>query len=181
MRVALVNPPWMYKRLYTHGIYPPYGILMLATQLREHGHDAQILDANALEWTEEETRAQIAAFDPDVLGITVFTDGFGFAERTGPWWKRHSGGKPLLIGGPLVSGAPETLLKASRADVATIGESFVSGPQLIAALEKGTPLSEVAGLILQHADGTLQPTGPTPAWGNLDTLPLPDWELLLLA
>ncbi len=178
MRVALVNPPWMYKRLYTHGIYPPYGILMLATQLKLAGHDVHLLDANALEWSEDETRARIAACDPDVLGITIFTDGFGFAERTGPWWKRHSGGKPLLIGGPLVSGAPQTLLRASQADVAAIGESFVSGPQLVAALEKGTPLSEVAGLILHHADGSLQPTGPTPAWGDLDTLPLPDWDLL---
>lgn len=178
MRIALVNPPWMYKRLYTHGIYPPYGVLMLGTQLALDGHDVTIVDANAWDLSEEDVRQELLRLDPQALGITVFTDGFAFAERTGPWWRAHFGPRPLVIGGPLVSGAPETLMRASQADAGTLGEAFISGPALFRALAKGQPLAGVPGLMVRDSAGTLRTTGPTPAWGDLDTLPLPDWELL---
>ena len=55
---------------------------------------------------------QLLRLEPDVFGITVFTDTFGFLERMGPWWRQHFGNRPLVIGGPLVSGAPETCMAA---------------------------------------------------------------------
>jgi radical SAM superfamily enzyme YgiQ (UPF0313 family) len=178
MRVALVNPPWMYKRLYTHGIYPPYGLLMLATQLALDGHEVTVIDANAHDQTEADVQAELLRLAPDVFGITVFTDTFGFLERMGPWWRQHFGNRPLVIGGPLVSGAPATCMAASQATAGTIGEAFLSGPALFRALEKGESLQSLAGLVLPKPDGSLHHTGPTPQWHDLDALPLPDWELL---
>ena len=46
VKVVLVNPPWVYKRLYTHGIYPAYGLLMVATLLASR--DSSWLNAAAL-------------------------------------------------------------------------------------------------------------------------------------
>jgi len=178
MRVALVNPPWMYKRLYTHGIYPPYGLLMLATQLKLDGHDVQILDANAYDWDDERVQQEVLTLDPEVLGITVFTDTFAFVERIGPWWKSLFPKRPLVLGGPLLSGAPHTLMRAGQADYGCINEAFISGPALFRALEKRLPIEAVGGLIVRKFGGELVLTGPTPTWENLDTLPLPDWELL---
>lgn len=178
MRIVLVNPPWMYKRLYTHGIYPPYGLLMLATMLGRDGHDVHLLDANAHEMDDAAIQAQLLADPPDALGITVFTDGFAFLERMGPWWKAQFPDRPLVLGGPLLSGAPETVMRAAQADVGALNEAFHSGPLLFRALEKREPVSQVAGLIVRQPDGSLLRTGPTPAWDDLDTLPLPDWDLL---
>ncbi len=178
MRIALVNPPWMYKRLYTHGIYPPYGVLMLATQLVQAGHQVDVIDANAWDWQNADVQTELLRLNPDALGITVFTDGFAFVEEMGPWWRDHFGDRPLVIGGPLVSGAPETLMRGSGADVGTLGEAYVSGPAVFAALEKKQSLSGIGGLVVRQPGGRLTATGPTPIWEDLDTLPLPDWSLL---
>ena len=181
MRIALINPPWMYKRLYTHGIYPPYGLLMVGTVLQRAGHDVRIIDANAHDLDDAGVHAALAQFDPHALGITVFTDSFDYIARTGPWWRSAFPGRPLVIGGPLVSGAPETCLAASGADVATLGEAFESAPRLFAALECGEALDAIPGLALWRPGQPMVRTGPTPAVADLDTLPLPDWELLDVA
>jgi radical SAM superfamily enzyme YgiQ (UPF0313 family) len=178
MRIALVNPPWMYKRLYTHGIYPPYGLLMVATVLQRAGHEVRLFDANARDLDDDVLRNEIITFDPHALGVTVFTDGFDFIERTGPWWKALFPDRPFVIGGPLVSGAPATCVQSSHADVGTLGEASESAPRLFAALERGQPLQSIPGLALRMADGSVHVTGPTPAAASLDALPLPDWELL---
>ncbi len=178
MRVALINPDWAYKLLYTHGLYPPYGVLMVATQLAEAGHEVRLIDANALSLDDAALKAEVEAFEPDVLGITVFTDGLSFVERFGPWWAERFPGRPLVLGGPLVSGAPETLLEAGRARVAVVGEGFVSVPALFSALERGEAPGEVPGLVLRGDDGACVATGPTPTAPDLDALPRPDWDHL---
>ena len=178
MRVALVNPRWMYRRLYTHGLYPPYGLLLVATLLRDEGHDVRLVDAQAYDLDDAALRAEIEAFDPEAMGITVFTDGYAFVERTGRWFAERFPGRPLILGGPLVSGAPEELVRAGRARAAVLGEGFVSAPALFAALAAGAPPEAVPGLLVATADGELVRTGPTPRLDNLDALPLPDWTLL---
>ncbi|MSP90619.1 MAG: radical SAM protein [Myxococcales bacterium] len=178
MRIALINPPWMYKRLYTHGIYPPYGILMVGTVLQRAGHEVRIIDANAHDLDDAAVHAELARFDPHALGITVFTDSFDYIARTGPWWHQAFPGRPLVIGGPLVSGAPGPCLAASGADVATLGEAFESAPLLFAALERGDPLDAIPGLAIARPGQPIVRTGPTPTSASLDALPLPDWELL---
>ena len=178
MKVLLVNPPWVYKRLYTHGIYPAYGLLMIATILKEHGHDVEILDANALDIELDGVCEHLARTDWDVLGLTTFTDTFAFAEGLGAWRHEHFPDRPLVLGGPLVSSAPEVVLQAAKADVACLDEAFVTAPALFAALEAGTALSEVPGLLYRNGDGGLHRSGRAPQWEPLDDLPLPDWELL---
>ena len=178
VRIVLINPPWMYKRLYTHGIYPPYGLLMVATLLERAGHDVRLLDANADDLDDAGIHAAIEAADPEALGVTVFTDTFAFVERLGPWFRKTFPGRPFVLGGPLVSGAPEVVLTASRAHVATISEAFESGPRLFRALERGEPLDAIPGLAIRDEDGTIRRTGPTPAAESLDALPLPSWEML---
>jgi len=168
----------MYKRLYTHGIYPPYGLLMVGTQLALDGHEVTIVDANARDLDDPALREEIRALDPDVLGITVFTDGFDFVERTGPWWRSAFPGRPLVLGGPLVSGAPEVVLRGAQAHVAVINEGFVSVPMLFRVLAEGRDPRSVPGLLVAGDDGRVTHTGPTPVWDDLDTLPLPVWELL---
>lgn len=178
MRVALINPPWMYKRLYTHGIYPPYGLLMVATLLQRDGHEVRVIDANALELDEAQIHAELLAMQPDAVGVTVFTDAFAFLERFGPWCKRALPQAKLLVGGPLVSGAPQTVMRHSLADFGAVNEGFISVPRLLRALEKRMPVDGIGGLWVRGSNGDLRHTGPTPTWEDLDTLPLPDWELL---
>lgn len=183
MRVLLVNPPWMYKRLYTHSLYPPYGLLMVATMLARDGHDVTLLDANALDLDELQIQAEIEAHAPDALGVTVFTDTFGFLERMGPWWRRTFPGRPFVLGGPLLSGAPEPVMRGAQADVGVIGEGFLSAPQFFNDWRRlgnwRTAAAGVPGLIVAGLDGTLKRTGATPTWdAPLDDLPRPDWEML---
>ncbi len=178
MRIALVNPPWMYKRLYTHSLYPPYGLLMIGTMLAEDGHDVRIFDCNADELDEPALFEAVASWRPEAVGVTVFTDTFAFLERFGPWMRKELPGRPLILGGALMSGAPEVVMRSCGADVGVIGEGFISATNLFRALEQGESLSTVPGLIVRAENDELHRTGPTPVWDKLDDLPIPDWELL---
>lgn len=178
MKVVLVNPPWVYKRLYTHGIYPAYGLLMIATILEEHGHDVELLDANALDIELDEVCERLSRSQWDVLGLTTFTDTFTFAEALGGWRAKHFPDRPLVLGGPLVSSAPEVVLEAAQADIACLDEAFHSAPALFAALQSGSDLADIPGLLYRNGDGGLHRTGKAAQWEPLDDLPLPNWELL---
>jgi anaerobic magnesium-protoporphyrin IX monomethyl ester cyclase len=179
MRVLLLNPPWAYKLLYTHGIYPPYGLLMVGTLLKEAGFDVSILDANAEGIELPELKARMEAEpDWDVLGITTFTDTFAFCEDFGPWCKARWPERPLVLGGPLVSGAPELVSTAAQADVAALDEAYTSVVPMMRALADGAGLDEVAGLLISDGVGGFRRTGRAAAAPDLDALPWPDWELL---
>ena len=177
MKVVLVNPPWVYKRLYTHGIYPAYGLLMVATLLKEHGHEVEILDANALDIEIDEVCERLGSTPWDALGVTTFTDSFVFVEALGAWRKAHFPDRPMILGGPLVSSAPEVVTEAAQADVSCLDEAFRSGPALFAALEAGDDLGDIPGLLFRDDQG-LHHSGRAAQWEPLDDLPLPDWDLL---
>jgi len=178
MRIALINPPWMYKRLYTHSIYPPYGVLMIATVLKKQGHEVHFIDANQREMDDAAIQEELGRINPEVLGITVFTDTFAFVERMGPWFRKNFPEGHLVLGGPLVSGAPKELLEAGKAQVAVVNDGFLSTPNLMEALEKKAPLAEVEGLMLRSDDGQFTDTGPAPIMDDMDALPEPDWSFL---
>ena len=97
---------------------------MVATLLKEHGHDVEILDANALDIELDEVCERLGSTAWDALGVTTFTDSFVFVEALGAWCKEHFPDRPLVLGGPLVSSAPEVVTQAAQADVSCLDEAF---------------------------------------------------------
>ncbi len=125
MKVLLVNP-----NRYKFPPVPPVGLEHIAGALEEEGHEVRIVDLCFSEGPVEELDAAVAAFGPDVAGITVrnvdsvlyetnefFLDGIRevVAHLKSKW------GLAVIIGGTGVSANPEGILEYLGADYAVSG------------------------------------------------------------
>ena len=68
MNILLVNPPWQFRDYIK---LPPLGILYLASYLRDHGHEVDVLDLN-LEVNNpvnflSESITRINHYSPDII------------------------------------------------------------------------------------------------------------------
>lgn len=158
---------------------PPVGLSYVATATRAAGHDVRLLDLAFSHDLLGELAATATAFGPEVVGLSIRNIDNVIAQRFDTPLaalrdqvgviRRHARSPdgqpvPLVLGGPAVSILAEQSLDVFGADYAMVGEAEASFPALLAALEDGTPLTDISGLC-HRVDGvpvrnrsTLAPT-----------------------
>lgn len=183
MRILFVNPPVSKKDRYgalaAAGSYsPPLALTNLAAVTRERGWETAIIDAQVEELGHDETISRIDAFRPDIVGITSTTSTFPSGAELAELVKELDRRITVIAGGVHVSALPERSLLEHRAiDAVVLGEGEETVAELVAALKEGSPLEEVRGLALRKGEKVVF-TGPRPLIQDLDSLPLPAWEML---
>src|SRR5690606_40867425 len=84
----------------------------------------------------------------------------------------------ILVGGPHISSmGPETLERFPEFDVAVVGEGEWALVHLLDALHESRSLADVQSLLIREGDAIVATPG-APILTDLDTLPLPAWDLL---
>jgi radical SAM superfamily enzyme YgiQ (UPF0313 family) len=87
----------------------------------------------------------------------------------------------MVGGGEHLTALPEfSMQQCPCLKAVAIGEGEETLVELAAALEKGTPLEAVAGLVLRQADGGFHRTGPRGRIRDIDAIPQPAWDLVPL-
>lgn len=82
-----------------------------------------------------------------------------------------------IVGGGYITSAPEVAMRAiPDIDIGVIGEGEYTIRELTDAIEKGTSLNQVAGIIFRDADNNLCETCGRKPIENLDVLPYPDYD-----
>jgi radical SAM superfamily enzyme YgiQ (UPF0313 family) len=82
-----------------------------------------------------------------------------------------------FIGGSLVTCSPvEAMRLIPSADIGVTGEGEITVCELIGALEAGSGLRPVKGLVIRQSGGGLTFTGPRREIADLDTVPWPDHD-----
>jgi len=85
-------------------------------------------------------------------------------------------GVKLILGGGLISSEPELMLETLSPDYLVVGEGEATIVELLNALQTGTPIDNVAGLVYRGTDGQLKRTGERRPIEPLDDLPYPDFD-----
>ncbi|HYD48890.1 MAG TPA: radical SAM protein [Terriglobales bacterium] len=157
---------------------PGMGVLVLAAMARQRGYRVHLLDAKRQGSSVDEVARQIAALQPDYLGISgttiSVTNGARIAERV----KELVPGVVTILGGPHVSAIPERTLQAFGAiDYGICGEGEISLFALLERLEQGAETTDVPGLVYRAAEG-VRANPRAPYIDDLDQLPMPAWDLL---
>lgn len=180
--------------------YPSIGLLYLASTLKQNNYDVLYLDIPAL--IKQERKKEVSDvhtidyhidslveriiidtyndFKPDVAGINcLFSGKFSGTIYISSILKKKCKSLPIVIGGihPTVF-HQEILEKLNSVDFVIIGEGELSITQLLDNIffKKGS-LSEIDGLC--YRDGNKVIVNPKKNYvNNLDTLPIPAWELL---
>lgn len=181
MKIVLLNPPL--KRTENTGelqkiavgdddsVKLPIGVLGLAAQLIELGHEVALLNHAVTPWSV--SLAQAAAARPDLLGLTAMSRQ---RHGLGAWaaaFKKSLPGCPIVLGG--VHGSflyKEILERWGAVDYVAVGEADHSFPELVRRLAAGEAPGGIPGLAGRTADGGLDWPGPAAPVTDLGALPL---------
>jgi radical SAM superfamily enzyme YgiQ (UPF0313 family) len=178
----------------------PLGLLYIAAAQRETGQtpceyllydfDQPPGEAFSLDGVYQTWRQHLRDFAPDVIAVSCLTmRQHPLLERALADARAHAdGGGPgtwIIAGGPSVSKEPERFV-AAGADCVAIGEGEWTFTEFIDCVAAGGSLRDVAGLAVSSAalggsprsdDDTVFHTGPRALTDDVDTLPMPAWDL----
>jgi len=183
VNIVFLNPPMTLKERYGDwaeggSLAQPQGLCSLAAVTRENDYKTFIVDAAALNLSLDETLKEIISFSPDYIGITATTNAIFKASEVAKKLKTIDDNILVIIGGPHVTATPkETMTLFQEFDIGVIGEGEVTIVELLNAQEANGKLGEVDGLILRD-NGALRITRTREPIRDLDSLPLPAWDLL---
>jgi anaerobic magnesium-protoporphyrin IX monomethyl ester cyclase len=174
--------------------YPPLATLFAAAHVRAQGHDVALYDP----MLDDDTSSFPAALDrtrPDV--VVLYDDSFNWFTKMCLSRMREAAiamvgeararGLTVIVAGHDAADDPETYLRSGAALV-IVGEGELTLVEVLARLaeartpsasdqESGGDLADVPGLAFLHR-GFLRRTAARKVLQDLDTLPLPAWDLV---
>ncbi|MGN6507107.1 MAG: B12-binding domain-containing radical SAM protein [Tepidisphaeraceae bacterium] len=183
--IIFVNPP--YERIAPGYAFikhitnrsPSLGLLHLAAEVRLHGYAPSIIESDILDMDSEAVARRVIDARPRFVGITLFTVGVWESVKIARKIKASLPETVIIVGGPhIASMGRETLERFCEFDVAVQGEGEKVLVELLKALEAGTPLAQVRGVIYRDPAGEVKSTVAPVTPNELDDLPFPAWDLL---
>ncbi|MBK7643281.1 MAG: B12-binding domain-containing radical SAM protein [Planctomycetes bacterium] len=189
MRVLIASSP--HRDTFGYSMPPP-GVLRLGGALERAGVAVELddlayrmaagelpandglADAAAARLLEAHARERCAAIGLSVMGATL-PIALAILERL----RRADARLSLWIGGPGTTGVERALLERFFfVDVVARGEAEETVIELARALERGSDLSGVAGILWRDAGGAIHEEAPREPLRDLELLPRAAWHLL---
>ncbi len=171
MRVALINPYPYYIEGVESTIYPPLGLLYIGGYIKNQVNSLLIFDANALCLSIKETITKIAAFKPDLVGISINAATATVAQELSVELRRAIPKARLIAGGPQPTVFPRPWL--SYVDAVIVGEGEISFSKVIEQMKIGEQNWGNIDGVYVHG-GMTAACGPT----DPDLLPFPAYDHL---
>lgn len=150
---------------------PPLGISLLASCLREAGHEVDLLDLTV----QPLPRLDYSRYC--LVGMTLLCTNFPSGVELARQIRRADASVCIVAGGPFADSCPADVLDTGVFDVVAHGEGERVLPALVAALKGGDDFGDIGGLSF-YRDGGLVRTPRVPLVESLDALPFPSYELL---
>lgn len=170
LRISFVEPRPAGKNVYDHVLLPRLGPPLMATMLRQAGHDTAVFC---------ETLAPVdigRCLGSDLVGIsgTTATQPAGYALAD----ELAAAKVPVVLGGSHVSFCADEALE--HAPYVVRGEGQQTIIELVAALEGGGPLHRIAGLSWRDRHGQVHhnPVRGACTQAEFERLPVPDLTLI---
>jgi len=148
---------------------PRLGVVLLGTIARDLGWEVKIYveDIAEIDWREPLTA--------DLVGISTITStaprAYAIAEALSEY------GRPVVMGGPHVTFLADEAL--AHCPLVVRGEGEKAFPLLLDAVARGESYDAVPNLSWRDAEGTIRHNPLTGAVDDLDSLPFPDFGLIV--
>lgn len=154
----------------------PLGLGYIGAVLERAGHTVKIIDMAIEKMSLEKLKTCILTFKPEVIGLTGIIVEFVQILKIASICKESAETSKVIVGGPLASSMPETLLLNSNIDIVVIGEGELTIIETIGRIENNQPIESVRG-IAYRVKGVPK-INPLREPLNIDTLPFPARHLL---
>jgi radical SAM superfamily enzyme YgiQ (UPF0313 family) len=160
------------------GFKPPLGLLYVATHVHKSSiHEVKVIDAQAQRLDFRDLARETVAFQPDLVGISAWTDWWYPAWETGRTIKAALPGVHLTFGGPHISIYPAETLSISFVDSVIVGDGEVPFLYLANMIANGNLDNDLPGLHFKR-QGIKRSPDDIYVHSDLDGLPQPDRTLL---
>lgn len=150
----------------------PIGLGYLASYLEKHLGFTDVI-------IEVDDPDKLLRHNPDIIGISSFTETFEEVIQHSRYLKRVAPSLPIIVGGEHISALPESL--PETIDIGVVGEGEETLAELMQLFLKGEAnpdhLGKIDGLVYRHK-GELIQTNPRNWIMDLDQIPPPKRELL---
>jgi len=171
MRVCLVNQ----KYADSKPAYIPLGLGYIAAVLRNSKrHQVKVIDALALNLSDEEIEKQLKDFGAEIVGVSAVTELLEEALNICKLAKRNN--MVSVLGGPHATLLPEETLAFDEVDIICIGGGEYTLLDLCDVFEKGGDIKNVKGIMFKKGKKQII-TEPREQIKNLDELPFPARDL----
>ena len=181
MKILFLNPPFTeYAGLEGHGGKAlPLNLAYLAGYLRKHKPYLKLetLDCEGLSLPYEKIEKKIGEISPNIIAITVPTPAYIQVQKVCEIIKKISPNIYTIVGGPHPTAFPIKTTADQNIDFSIIGEGEETFNDLVDALEKKRPLSDVNGIVYKDENNKVVRTEPRPLIQNLDSIPFPARDL----
>jgi radical SAM superfamily enzyme YgiQ (UPF0313 family) len=184
MKISLIYPPVSVAERYgvdigdVGGRQAPLGLLYLASFVMKGGHQAEIIDAEALFLNLETVLEKLKLSKPDCVGISVTTVAFKNAVRLAELVKKEIPGIKIIAGGPHITANKLDAFQNNCFDIGVYGEGEITLLELLDKKFEQDSLAEITGIIYRTRENRLCMNPPRDYIENLDILPNPARELL---
>jgi len=174
-KVLLIHPP---KIGQNKEKYPPMGITMLASMLRNKGFKSFLYDANVENGDPYENISELITHENiDTIGLSFTSNLARSAYKFADWLKQRYPSIPIVTGGYHPTVMPDECAGYPSIDYVVVGEGEVTFPLLLEKIhENGVP-SDIEGLRFEH-NGKIVNTGSRTLISNVDDVPFPAYDLL---
>lgn len=183
MKVALINPTPMSgeNEKYYGQSWPPLGILLVGTILKNRGHEVKLLDQASNNLSFETVLSWVKETDPDVLGMSAMTVAFLSSIKIAQMVKGWNENITIVLGHYHPTVCDERILETygEVIDYCVRGENEYIMANLLEYIEKGSSEEPkyILGLTYRH-NGIIKRTDDCPVTKDLDSLPFFDFSLL---
>jgi len=161
----------------------PIGLGYLLANIDYGRYDVKILDCtlDRIRPESRELASRLAAFRPDVVGISFWSSNADSVYRTVRAIRDVVPGAKIVFGGPHATSYGEYEIRSRRADFVIAGEGERSFPMLLDAIADDSVkgFSTIPGLVYMGRDGTVV-SNPVVFEKDLDTLGYVDYKVLRL-
>ena len=187
MKIALVYPPFLNSIQTTlpdfvnenEGFFQPLGILYLASYLKWHKKDCEILiiDAAAEGLDHSQIGRRIESFSPDIVGISCWTFSLIDSIKTAREAKARMPHLLVCLGGPHATIYPRETVSFKEVDFVITGDGEYPFAELLRQLSSGRDFDRVPNLYYKK-NGNIEKSPLIHIEKNLDGLPCPDRTLV---
>jgi len=177
MRFLFINPNRRIARSNIWGVVnsitPPLGLAILSAVLEANGHEAEVVDAFAENFSSEQIMSAITP-DMEVIGITSTTPEIDNAIALARTVRNRYPDKKILMGGVHPTVFHERLVEDNVCNMVIRGE----GENAISAVADRQPMKDIPNLTWKAADGEVVVNPDADEFVRLDDLPMPAYHKL---
>lgn len=174
-KVHLINAPQKIDQKssgFEH-LYPPLGLLYLASYARSELKDIDFKFTDGLLLGMEKTINEVKRFRPEIVGISYTTSACEGAYDFINSVKEIDNNILIVSGGPHPTALPEEVMQRSATDICVMGE----GEETFLAILEGKDLKDITGIAWRN-NGEIIQNSPRSYIQNLDDIPFPARDLV---